>query len=103
MIATETLATTDDLIGPIVVPRDHFVSAGVQYGAGGAGTIALQGTLNDTDWVAIPMSADGGVTFVLLTAAAGIWSADVSMYSQVRVKCTVAGAGVVASLALSSV
>lgn len=103
MICNKTLVLITDLIGPIVVPRDHFVQAGVQYGAGGAGTIALQGSLNDSNYVAIPMSADGGVTFVTSAAAAGIWTADVSMYSRVQLVVTVAGAGVPASLSLPSI
>lgn len=101
MICNKVLTAENDAIGPIVVPRDHFVQAFVQYGAGGAGTIVLEGTLNDTDYVAVGLVPIGGGAVVANAAAAGVWSADVSAFSRVRVRKSVAGGGgVLASLSL---
>lgn len=103
MIATKVLTALNDKINPIVIPRDHIVKAGLQYGAGGLGTIELQGTLNDVDYVTIGLTPAGGGAIVTSLAAAGAASADVSQYSRVQVNKTVAGAGgVTASLSLAS-
>lgn len=101
MIATKAFATTADVLGPIVVPRDCFVSAAIQYGAGGSGTLKLQGTLNDTDYVDIGLTPAAGGTIVTSVSAAGIWTADVSAYSRVKLIESVNGA-VTGSLALAS-
>lgn len=101
MICNETLTAADEVIGPFVVPRDHFVQAFIQYGAGGVGTIALEITLNDTDWVIVGLTPIGGGAIVANLAAAGLAYADISAASQVRVRKTVAGGGdVLASLSM---
>lgn len=103
MICNKTLTAQNDKIGPIVVPRDCFVNAGVQYGAGGLGTIELQGSLNDVDYVTIGLVPAAGGAVVTSLAAAGEGNADISTYSRVQVIKTVAGAGgVLASLSIAS-
>lgn len=83
--------TGSQALGPIVVPRDGFVQAFVQYPSGGTGTIELQGTENDTDYVTIAMTPSNSATPVTSLAAAGVGSADVSGFLKVQVKMTVAG------------
>lgn len=90
--ATKTLTALNDLVGPIEVPGG-VIMAGVQYGAGGLGTIILEGTLNDTDYATIALTPAGGGAAVLLLSAAGIANADVSAYSRVQIRKSVAGAG----------
>lgn len=101
MITNKQFTTTADILGPIVIPRDHFVQAYVQYGVGGAGTLKLQGTLNDVDYVDIGMVPVGGGAVVTSVAAAGAWSADVSGFSRVQLIESVNGA-VLGSLSLPS-
>ena len=103
MISNKILTAAEEVNGPIVVPRDHIVNAGVQYGAGGLGTLVLEGTLNEVDWVAIGLTPAGGGAVVASVAAAGIWYAAVSQYSSVRLRKSVAGGGpVTSSLSIAS-
>lgn len=103
MIAKKVLTAADDVIGPFVVPRDNFVQAGVQYGAGGVGTIALEGTRDGTTYLTIGLSKDDGSGVVTTLAASGGGSADVSTFDKVRIRKTVAGGGdVTASLVIAS-
>lgn len=100
-VATKTLTALNDKLGPLEVPGG-VITAGMQYGAGGQGTIVLEGTINDTDYIAINVTPAGGGASVANLAAAGIGTADVSAYSKVRINKSVAGAGgVSASLSLA--
>lgn len=77
------------------VRTDKRAVAGVQYGAGGLGTIVLEGRILDAEWVAIGLQspADANAAAAANLAAAGAGSADVSWCEEVRVRKSVAGAG----------
>lgn len=83
------------------VPRDSFVQAGVQYGSGGSGTLQLQGRINNSDFVVIAVTPISGGAAVTDITAEGIYSADVSVCSEVQLIMTVDGS-VLASLSLTS-
>jgi hypothetical protein len=100
---TATLALLNAVGCTIDIPRDGFVQAGLQYGAGGAGTVVLEGTLDGTTYQTIGLTPASNGAVVLLLAASGIGWADVSIYSKIQVRCSVAGAGVVATLNVQSV
>lgn len=103
MISNKSLTAADEVNGPFVVPRDSFTQAGIQYGAGGLGTIVLEGTRNDTDWVTIGFDKDDGSGVATSLAAAGGGHADISTLSQIRIRKSVAGAGaVLTSLSISA-
>ena len=97
-------ATLDDVEEKIVarVPRDAFVQAGVQYGAGGTGTLQLQGMMNGVDFVALAVTPLAGGAAITDIVAAGIYNADVSVCEQVQLIMTVDGS-VLASLNLPTV
>lgn len=101
MIVKQLLDGLDEVIAPIVIPRDRNVKAGVQYPTGGTGTIILEGTIDDVTYVAIGLNPAGGGAVVTSAAAAGAWNANVSEFSKVRLRMSVAGSGIFA-LSLSS-
>lgn len=92
MAFTKAFVTTADVMTPVRVPRDSFVQAGVQYPTGGAGTLQLQGTIDGTNYTAIGLVPAAGGAAVSSIAAAGIWSADVSVYEFVKLVETINGA-----------
>jgi hypothetical protein len=86
------------------VPTDFGAIAAIQYGAGGLGTIELQGTVDGgATWFTIQLLKPDGTVAATNLAAAGVGYNDVSYCDKVRINKTVAGAGAVAvvlSLAL---
>jgi hypothetical protein len=91
-IVRKPLVAQDDAV-VLDVPTDHSAIAGVQYGVGGLGTIALEGRILDGDWFGIGMKKPADDTALATLAAAGAGYADVSYCDAVRVRKTVAGAG----------
>lgn len=78
------------------IPTDDTAVVGIQYGAGGLGTIILEGTMDGgASWFTIQLQKPDGTAAVLLLAAPGQGYADVSYCDKVRVNKTVAGAGAV--------
>jgi hypothetical protein len=76
------------------IPTDKGAIAGVEYGAGGLGTIELQGQMHPAGaWFTIQLLQPDGTAAALNLAAAGVGYADVSYCDKVRVNKTVAGAG----------
>lgn len=76
------------------IPTDKGAVVGVEYGAGGLGTIELQGRMHDLGaWFTIQLLKPDGTAAALNLAAPGVGYADVSYCEFVRVNKTVAGAG----------
>lgn len=88
LVAAEDVVVLD-------IPTDQSATAGVQYGAGGSGTIVLEGRILDGDWFGIGMKKPADDTALASLAAAGAGYADVSYCDAVRVRKSVAGAGAV--------
>ena len=89
----KTLVAANDNI-ELDIPTDKGAVAGVEYGAGGLGTIELQGRLHPLGaWFTIQLQKPDGTAAALNLALAGVGYADVSYCDRVRVNKTVAGAG----------
>lgn len=101
MIATKVLTAANDAI-EVQIPTDRLAVAGVQYGAGGAGTVVLEGTLDDTTWIVIEMvDPNDHTTFATSITAAGIWQADVSVFKKIRARYSVDGGSVTVTLSMN--
>lgn len=76
------------------IPTDRTAICGLQYGAGGLGTVELQGTMDaGVTWFTIQLSKPDGTAAALSLVAAGQGYAEVGYCDRVRAKKTVAGAG----------
>lgn len=103
MFASKALTAQNDKVGPIVLPKDRKIRASVQYGAGGQGTIVLQGTVDGTTFIDIGLTPASYGAVVANLAASGIGFADVSGFRSVQINKSVAGAGAVtATLGIQS-
>lgn len=97
--ATKNLAAVDDAI----TMRNDTENGGtitIQYPSTGAGTLVLEGTLNDTDWVSIMVQNVTTKTDSATMAAAGIYYAEGVGFNQVRVRKSV---GAAANLAVMNI
>lgn len=77
------------------IPQDQDAIAGLQYGAGGLGTLVLEGTCDGITWIPFGLYPADGTAVVLNLAASGIAYARVGYVLKVRVRKSVAGAGAV--------
>lgn len=94
---TKSLTEADEVI-TIDIPQDKSGFASVQYGAGGQGTLVLEGTIDYETWVELEMQDEHGGTVASLTAA-GIAHQRTFALEAIRVRKSVAGGGpVLASL-----
>lgn len=84
------------------LPQDRDAIAGIQYGAGGLGTLVLEGTCDGITWIPFGIfPADGSAVVASLTAS-GIAYTRVGYVEHVRIRKSVAGAGpVLATLILN--
>jgi hypothetical protein len=96
-IAKKQIAALNDEIR-IRLPNDQTTFPTIQLPAAWAGTVVLEATDNDIDWVALGLTPAAGGAIVALAAAAGIWSGQPGAYTQVRLRVSVAGAGGIAAL-----
>jgi len=94
---TKSLTYIDETIA-INIPQDKSGFVSVQYGAGGQGTLVLEGTVDGENWVGIDMEDEAGTPVANLSAA-GIAHQRTFGLEAVRVRKSVAGLGpVLASL-----
>src|SRR5678815_2898108 len=105
-VAKSLLLLNDTVEVPIPGEEGAFVS--VQYGTKGddgvtasTGTIVLEGSNNDVDWVVIAITPAGGGAAVLLLAAAGLGWAQ-APYASVRARMSVVGAAHGVNVGLTS-
>ena len=96
----KAIAALNDAI-TIDVPTDQPCLASVQLPAGWAGTVVVEATLDDVNWVALGLTPVAGGASVALITAAGIWTAAVGAFEKVRARVSVAGAGGIAALSVS--
>lgn len=70
-------------------------AASIQYGAGGLGTVVMEQTNNDAEWVQLKMKNPSTAVNAEVDnlAAAGIAYAEIVGASKVRARKSVAGAG----------
>lgn len=86
------VALNDNII--LDIPTDDTAVVGIQYGAGGLGTIELQGTMDGgATWFTIQLLKPDGTAAALNLAAPGQGYADVSYCDKIKINKTVAGAG----------
>lgn len=90
--AKKVLTNVNDEI-VIDIPTDQSGAIGVQYGAGGAGTIVVEGTIDSTTWLALKIINVTTKVDADNLAASGIGSVEVYALEKVRVRKTVAGPG----------
>lgn len=89
----KTLVALNDKV-EMDIPTDKGAVVGMQYGAGGLGTVELQGTVDGgLTWFTIQLLKPDGTAAALNLAAAGVGYADVSYCDKIRANKTVAGAG----------
>jgi hypothetical protein len=94
MEATKILTAIDDVL--VLDPAESINGAvGVQYGAGGAGTIILEGKVGDAQaaWLAIGMKSYTDGSAIANLAATGGGYAECVGLDIIRVRKTVAGPG----------
>ncbi len=66
-------------------------TVGIQITGTWTGTLIFEGSVNATDWFTVSALPIGGTTVVTTATANGQWQADVSGFSDFRVRCSVVG------------
>jgi hypothetical protein len=91
-VRTKTLTAQHDAVDLSGFDLNFYSFISVQYGAGGAGTLVLEGSNDGVTWISAGLTPIAGGSVVTTIAASGIWFHQI-VANFYRVRKSVAGEG----------